>query len=157
MTEHTWEVETIDGGHMGDADCWSCIACGCAGGPIFWLPSFDRRSEPRPFIRKSEPRPFIPGPALDLSNDCEEAKKAISAHVHGRLDQLENLASKGLSPKYARRIRSVIREVEAKPELAPALIDVVRLLYDVESYYRRPSMEEVEDRLRALGFAVEAP
>ena len=149
MTPHDWEIEVIDGGHMGAADCWRCKACGCSGGPVFRLP---KSAKDRP------PRPFIPGPAKDLPDDCDEAKVAIAAYVNGRLDELERLASKGLSPRYARKIRVVLKDAENRPELAPALIEIVSLLYAIEAYHGRPTLEVVEDRLRTFGFpAPEAP
>jgi hypothetical protein len=145
VTSHEWEMEVVDGGHLGAADCWRCKACGCAGGPVFRFAK-DRPTRP--------PRPFIPGPALNLPEDCNEAKASIVAYVNERLDELEGLASKGLSPRYARKTRSVVKEVEGRPELAPALIEVVSLLYDVEAYHGRPTLAVVEDRLRTFGFPV---
>lgn len=143
MTPHTWKTEYVDGGHVGGGDFWRCEVCGCAGGPAhFW-----GKDEKGPTWK-----PFIPGPALKLPDDCEAAQLLISEYLEGHLNTLENMGSKGLSPKYARRVRRAIEETRAAAT-TKNFIPLVRLLYDIEAFYRRPTLEQVEEQLREMGYA----
>lgn len=93
MTEHTWIVEEIDGGHVGTADVYRCTTCGCCGGGTegyrFKGKMFGRKPGDPPcqmIPMKRTPSPFIPGPALDVSDDCDLAQQQIRYYVKGRID-----------------------------------------------------------------------
>ena len=66
MKEHTWEVEEVDGGHVGVDNFWICHACGASGGPVAWA-----CSRTLPYWL------FLAGTGLTLSIDCDESKKMI--------------------------------------------------------------------------------
>ena len=72
MQEHDWEVETLDGGPMGDCDFWKCNICGASGGPTIGIRRADRG--------KRWP-PFYPGHGLKLSDDCDVAKSQVSSYL----------------------------------------------------------------------------
>lgn len=68
MTEHVWEIEEVNGGHLGAEDFYICRRCGASGGPVVF----------------GAPPTFVPfyadGSQLEVSDDCEEALKQIIAH-----------------------------------------------------------------------------
>lgn len=81
--EHTWEVENIDGGPVGDADFWICRRCGASGGPVDkW--TFNKSTDTSIGMSwvcvtsKRAPTPFLAGEFLLLSDDCDAAKLAIA-------------------------------------------------------------------------------
>lgn len=36
MTEHKWEIEEVDGQHLGVGYFYRCNGCGASGGPKLW-------------------------------------------------------------------------------------------------------------------------
>ena len=70
---HKWDVEEIDGGPVGCDDFWICHQCGASGGPVWYTES--GRGDPPSM------GPFLAGPALDLSDDCDEAKQQIQDFI----------------------------------------------------------------------------
>jgi hypothetical protein len=69
VSEHIWITEEIDGGALGTSDFWLCSVCGASGGPVW----YDHQDKPKR-------APFLAGPALPLSQNCEEAKKQIAEY-----------------------------------------------------------------------------
>ena len=80
--EHTWEIETIDGGTVGDADFWICHRCGASGGPVDtidplqWVDCAHIVGVQVAMLYR-KPTPFLAGPALPLPEDCDEAKLVV--------------------------------------------------------------------------------
>lgn len=143
MTPHTWEQEVVNGGHLGDADVWRCQVCGCCGGPVHpWM-----KSEEGPTWE-----PFIPGPAKNVSGDCLKAQEEIKWYLDERLQHLASLGPKGVSPRYAQYIREAITEAVTRVPPVTNLIKLVPLFYEIERFRGRPHLEEVCDRLLAMGF-----
>ena len=70
---HKWETEEIDGGPVGVDDFWICHACGASGGPVMY------RKDGLDVVPTMDP--FLAGPALDLSDDCDEAKQQIQDFI----------------------------------------------------------------------------
>lgn len=68
MTEHVWETEDVDGGHLGVEDFYICRRCGASGGPVVFGPP----PTLSPF--------YADGSQLEVSDDCDEAVKQITAH-----------------------------------------------------------------------------
>lgn len=94
MTEHKWEIEEVDGGHVGFGDFWKCHACGASGGPD--LHNGKKSPTLHPF--------FGDGGGLELTLDCDESKKLIAAYQLG----LER--GKRLNPSREKLIRSIKKE-----------------------------------------------
>lgn len=71
MTYHKWEIEEVDGGHMGVADFWKCDECGASGGLV------------NPIMGKPPALCFYAdGMGLQLlPNDCEKSKQMIEEHL----------------------------------------------------------------------------
>ena len=70
IKEHNWVVETIDSGHLGINNFWTCSECGAAGGPATMTKS------PRWF-------PFYAdGSGLKLSWCCRESDRLIQKHLN---------------------------------------------------------------------------
>ena len=77
MKPHTWEIETIDGGHVGEADFWICRACGLSGGCTdTWFPVTKDGNwgmEHREVSAQAFFRGW--GPGLLASEDCDKATR----------------------------------------------------------------------------------
>ena len=91
MAAHIWVVEEVDGGPVGTGDFWTCTGCGAGGGPSCGK------------VVDSEPRPFFPGPALDLPDDCDEARKVIAAHKATPKWKVQSAESKIWSARWVLR------------------------------------------------------
>jgi hypothetical protein len=82
--EHTWVIENIDGGPMGDDDVFRCSVCGCCGGPTERHKLQRNEDGTKEFILVDvKPHPFLPGPALDLSEDCRVTTQQVRAYILG--------------------------------------------------------------------------
>ncbi len=66
MKEHTWEIETVDGGAVGSDDFYICRACGTSGGAIWF---------------KNKTLFLACGCGIKMPKDCNNAKKLIDEHL----------------------------------------------------------------------------
>lgn len=74
MPAHTWTPEDMDCGSLGINEFWECRACGSCGGPV-WYDTTGR-------VPRSSWPPYHPdAPGLKLSDDCDEAREQIAAHL----------------------------------------------------------------------------
>jgi len=78
--KHNWVIEVVDGGYLGTCDVYHCTGCGCDGGATN-IVDFSNGG----IADSREPKPFLAGPAILLSEDCEEAHQQISFYVRGFL------------------------------------------------------------------------
>lgn len=105
MTEHKWEIEEVNGGHLGIDDFWKCNQCGASGGPVT---RFKTASENK-MVAVETDKPFLnpffaDGSGLELTHNCDESKKLIAAYQLG----LER--GKRLNPSREKLIRSIKKE-----------------------------------------------
>ncbi len=154
MAAHSWIVEEVDGGPMGSDDVYRCTVCGCCGGGStrvtgWFSPEKSLRIENR------DPDPFLPGPAIDLSDDCDVAREQIAFFIHGEL--------RGMWAHYHRQddvegkeIAHLLTGAHKWTPRAVARVPLAHLVFDCE-HKTRPSLPAVGERLAAMGFRVEPP
>lgn len=143
MSEHAWAIEEVDGGHLGVNDCWHCPVCGVGGGPAF-----------HPYERRTF-KPFIPGPAKQVSEDCETAQQEIRAYAEERIGVLRAKwkAETGEHRHYASLFHDALRW---NPKITN-IVGVLRLIQRVEDpvstgHRDRPSLMDCRHALEKAGF-----
>jgi hypothetical protein len=138
VPEHKWVVETVDGGPVGDCDCWHCPECGVSGGPIF----FSKDKPPwKPFLAGE-------GSSLKLSDDCDESAKIIREHTLKRIGNLPK-ERPDISPHYASLVRDAIKWTPEKKNVTAAY-----KLYWAVQFEPLPGIMEVSKMLEEAGFNV---
>lgn len=153
MKEHTWTIETINGHHLGDMDVWRCRACGNSGGPDL---SDGKRTRPAWYDDigthlLSAPRgPFLPGPAMIVSLDCDEARQQARDYILGRIARLEK---KSISPHYASLLKDAVTWSPDNTDWGT----ILDLSFDIEWGSQRPKLMAVRQRLMDAGFNVTPP
>ena len=75
MKKHNWQVEQIDGGHLGVSDFWKCHDCGASGGPTWAIRGNEGPPAWEPFLAGEGRRLKLPNP-----EDCDDVKQRIIAH-----------------------------------------------------------------------------
>lgn len=146
MTAHAWIQEEVDGGPVGIGTFWACSTCGTCGGPVW-----PRRDEPS--------RAFIPGPAKDVSMDCQEAQREIRTFA---LEEIQALRQRWHARTGEHRLYAPLFHafLFGTPE-ATNVLPLLRLLRDVEMQQsphfskfkgRRMTVKEVREALLEAGF-----
>ncbi len=134
---HTWAIEEVNGGPVGTDDFYRCTACGCSGGSTY-------RADGTPI----DPQPFLPGPAMNLDNDCDVAHEQILAYVKG---YLAGIRPAGLPKVYVLLVRANRWTPSERPRVA-----FYHLVTDCEWNWGKQDEGKVRRRLIELGFRVES-
>ena len=147
MTEHVWKEELVNGGPVGDDDFYHCTTCGCSGGGVTNI-----------WGNRVKPKPFLPGPSLDLSEDCDIAREQIIYFIHGCLRSLE------VRPRYPiEGVVGLLQNAHKWSSKKIPRVEFAHLVFNCQTctnlkpenkFY--PSLERVRARLVELGFRVEA-
>jgi hypothetical protein len=137
MSDHTWLQEEFDGGHMGTYESWRCTVCGCLGG-----------------LGRTPKRPFIPGPAREVSEDCQEAQAQVRAWCEERIEEMRKKwhANTGEHRHYASLFHDML---VWNPERANVLlvIDLIRNIeYPSLTGNRRMPLNEVREAFVEAGW-----
>jgi len=137
MTDHTWSIETIDGGHIGSCDCWVCSMCGASAGPVW------------PGQKEPTWDPFLAGEGAGrkLPEDCDEAARVIREVTIQKFRKLPK-ERPDISPHYASLIRDAVAWTPDKKNVTFAYGLKLKILYGQP----RPSLIDVRKMLETAGF-----
>lgn len=144
MTPHTWIVENVYGGPLGDTDFWRCSGCGASGGPTCFTVRANGTEKPRwePFLAGE-------GSRLRLSQDCDESATIIREHTLKRFEAFPK-ERKDISRHYSSLIRDVIRWTPDKKDVTVAY----RIYWELQHNDPPPSFIDVREKLVQEGFNV---
>ena len=131
MTEHAWELEYVDGGHVGGGDFWRCRRCDAAGGPAL-------QYEGGKPAKKNDWVFYADGSGLQLSTDCEESDRLIREHFRKRVSVL---VAEGFGREIALEFGVAVSTVDRwvsgvacpLPRLRKTVIDFCRKLIDEQA------------------------
>jgi hypothetical protein len=158
MTAHTWVTEEIDGGALGSDDFYLCTTCGCSGGSVTAYNMrgvvFERDVEGQLRPTKREPQPFLPGPAIDLSQDCQVAHQQILFFVRGYLHSWD--WNPGDDKK--KELRGIMTQANRWTPETVARMEFYGLARECDEshlQYHQLSAETVRERLLGMGFKLE--
>lgn len=141
---HTWAIEEVSGGPAGTDDVYRCTVCGCCGGGTEHS-YFDNGA--LVFMNRS-PKPFLPGAAVDLSEDCDEALMQIDFFVRGYMmasvRPLTSMAARLLlaADKYTTREHPRVEFLQKVMEVGQG---------------REVPMDELRKQLIGMGFRILPP
>jgi hypothetical protein len=134
MSPHTWITEEIDGGALGVEDFYLCSTCGCAGGAVG--------------LGGVKPKPFLPGPAIDLSDDCMIAQEQVLFFVHGYLRSWVWSEEDTLRT----RLHALMREAHRLTPKTVSRVEFSHLAWTCDEKVRPPAVESLQEQLLGLGF-----
>lgn len=141
MNPHAWRIESVDCGHLGVNDFWTCDVCGAAGGIA--LPG-DGSPRHAGFIPSHEGGV----PPINVSEDCTEALAFIRGRAEERVRVLSKMGDKGISPHYA----SLLRDAMAWTPEITNVMPILGLVGRIVEFQGRPAFMEVRTELQNLGF-----
>lgn len=144
MKEHSWSVEVIEGGPEGGGEFYRCTDCGASGGSTLSMRALSRGSGD--FTRK--PSPFFPGPAIDVSEDCDVAHEQISYYTRGFLGYLRQRGS------FDHKQLTLLILADKYTPKERARVEFYSLVFDCRTR-RNMSVDDVKRRLTVLGFRFE--
>jgi len=148
---HTWAIESVTG-IDGPEDVYRCTVCGCSGGRTERMSFWKSGNLPARFEKVARtPEPFLPGPALDLSMNCEVAHQQVHFFVQGYMRS------------WCFTSRLISQEADARRLLlmssnryTPKAVERVRfaqLIWDCDC---DQSLRDVEQKLVSMGFRVKS-
>jgi hypothetical protein len=138
MKPHTWVIEEADGFY----DYYHCTSCGCGGGGTMDYMLSKKGSKGVPL--SLTPKPFFPGPAIDLSDDCDEAHTQIVFYLRGFMRAAETYN------RNSQAIQTVRCADRYTPSERPRVV-LYNLLIDGQP------LEKIKEGLVVGGFKLEPP
>lgn len=146
MANHNWQIQTIDGGYLGDGDFWHCPDCGAAGGPVLSQWEIDHFTNKGLKLWNENRRwnAFIPGAGASqkVSEDCEQAQQEIKAYLQERINKMQTTWAKAQA-----KLLDDVLQISKATNLLPLL----KVIQEIERSSKCMSIGEVKDLLKTVG------
>lgn len=137
MSGHTWLQEDFEAPYVGSYSSWRCTVCGACGG--LW---------------EKPQHPFISGPAVQVSEDCQQAQLDMRAHAEESIERVRAKwkNTKGEHGHYASFFHDILRWNPERLDVIMVIDLIMKVEMPVLTQNRRMSLHDVREAFVEAGW-----